>query len=83
MRKIFAKPQIVESPFDKNRLAIAYPYTENGKWLHKDELKKEYFDKQKIKDAIIKAKKYLSKLSCVEPAYDVLEIIEKELGLDL
>ena len=36
----FAKPQIVKSPFDDNKLAIAYPYVEDGEWIHKDDLLK-------------------------------------------
>ena len=38
----FAKPTIVKSPFGEN-LAIAYPYTTDGKWMHKDETEHKYF----------------------------------------
>ena len=36
---LFAEPKIVVSIFDDKKLAIAYPYTKNGKWIHKEDFK--------------------------------------------
>jgi len=47
----FYKPQIVKSPFDEKRLAIAYPVAEDGEWIHKDDIQKEYISKQDVKEA--------------------------------
>lgn len=49
---LLAEPQIVKSPFDKNKLAIAYPYTKNGEWIHKEDILKHFTDKQRIREAI-------------------------------
>ena len=49
--KTLAEPHIVESPFEKGKLAIAYPYTERGEWIHKEELLKYCLDTAKVEEA--------------------------------
>jgi hypothetical protein len=74
MTELFAEPHIVKSPFDENKLCIAYPYTENGKWMHKDDVHINYISKQKIKEAV-----YLSLNQ--GKTEDAIKFILKELNL--
>jgi len=72
----FAKPTIVKSPFGEN-LAIAYPYTTDGKWMHKDEIKKYYLRKEDIIELIRE-----SPWEGVNgKAYIEINILEQRLGL--
>ena len=74
-----AEPHIVKSPFDVGRLAIAYPYTENGEWMHKDEMQKYFLSKKKVMNMLTSIQTTVGKNGTNLFIYDLIDEKKKEL----
>ncbi len=57
-----------------NKLAIAYPWTKEGEWYHKDTIQEHCLDKAKVKELLDTGKNPISTRTS--------NYLKKELGLE-